>query len=124
MHYLEIRERVRKMRRNPTLSEKALWQNLKGKKLFGFRFLRQHLIVYQVTDQECFYYVADFYCNRARLVIELDGGIHDKKEQREKDYNRDHIINSLGLRVLRIRNEELFNMPAVLEKIFAALNNL
>ena len=72
MHYLEIRERVRKMRRNPTLSEKALWQNLKGKKLFGFRF---------------------------------------------------QIINSLGLRVLRIRNEELFNMPAVLEKIFAALNN-
>ena len=51
MHYLEIRERVRKMRRNPTLSEKALWQNLKGKKLFGFRFLRQHLIVYQVTGQ-------------------------------------------------------------------------
>ena len=57
MHYLEIRERVRKMRRNPTLSEMALWQNLKGKKLFGFRFLRQHLIVYQVVDQECFYYV-------------------------------------------------------------------
>ncbi len=123
MHYLEIRERVRKMRRNPTLSEKALWQNLKGKKLFGFRFLRQHLIVYQIAGQECFYFVADFYCNRGRLVIELDGDIHDKKEHREKDYNRDQIINSLGLRVLRIRNEELFNMPAVLEKIFAALNN-
>jgi very-short-patch-repair endonuclease len=94
----------------------ALWQNLKGKKLFGFRFLRQHLIVYQVVGQECFYYVADFYCNRARLVVELDGGIHDTKQQREKDYNRDQIIKSLGLRVLRIRNEELFNMPAVLEK--------
>jgi hypothetical protein len=40
-----------------TLSEMALWQNLKGKKLFGFRFLRQHLIVYLVVDQECFYYV-------------------------------------------------------------------
>jgi very-short-patch-repair endonuclease len=39
------------------------------------------------------------------------------------DYNRDQIINSLGLRVLRIQNEELFNRPAVLEKIFAALNN-
>jgi very-short-patch-repair endonuclease len=47
--------------------------------------------------------------------VELDGGIHDKKEQREKDHNRDQIINSLGLRVLRIQNEELFNMPAVLE---------
>jgi len=123
MHYLEIRERVRKMRRNPTPPKYTLWQNLKGKKLFGFRFLRQHLIVYQVIGQECFYYVADFYCYRARLVIEVDGGIHDDREQRERDCNRDEIIKSLGLRVLRIRNEELFDMPAVLEKIFAALNN-
>jgi very-short-patch-repair endonuclease len=57
------------------------------------------------------------------LCIIWRGGIHDNKEQRERDYNRDQIINSLGLRVLRIRNEELFNMHAVLDKIFAALNN-
>ena len=66
--------------------------------------------------------MADFYCNRARLVIELDGGIHEKSEQREKDFNRDQIIKGLGLRVLRIRNEELFNMPSVLEKIYQKTN--
>jgi very-short-patch-repair endonuclease len=87
MHNLEIRERVRERRRNPTPSEKAPWQNLKGKKLLGFRFLRLHQIIYHAVRQEC----------------------------RKKDFNRDQIINSLGLWVLRIRNEELFNMPAVLQ---------
>ena len=76
--------------------------------------------------------MADFNCNRARLVIELDGGIHDKKEQREKDYNRDQIINSLELRagthwsaiLVRFFDEEFVTIFNWIVIIFLSLFNL
>jgi len=92
-----------------------LWRYLKGKQLKGRKFLRQHPIVYQVNKRECFFFIPDFYCVDEHLVIELDGGIHD--DRKEKDLHRDRILSSLGLKILRIKNEELINIESVLLRI-------
>ncbi|MFH0761072.1 MAG: DUF559 domain-containing protein [Bacteroidota bacterium] len=115
MHYLEIKELASRFRRNPTKAEQKLWLYLKGKHLKGRKFLRQHPIVYQVNKRECFFFIPDFYCVSEHLVIELDGGIHD--DRKEKDLQRDRILSNFGLKILRIKNEELINIESVLLRI-------
>ncbi|KOH47153.1 endonuclease domain-containing protein [Sunxiuqinia dokdonensis] len=107
--------RARVLRKNMTPCEKILWTNLRKRKIGGFKFLRQHPIIYQVYNNKPLYFIADFYCAEKKLVIELDGKIHDF--QKEEDAARDEIMAGLGLHVLRIRNEELENMKNVLQKI-------
>lgn len=80
-----------------TPSEKILWEELRGNKL-GIHFRRQQVIAG---------YIVDFYCHKADLVIELDGRIHEK--QKEEDANRDKVMNEMGLRVIRFRNDEVEN---------------
>jgi cyclase len=70
-----IFERADGLRKNPTEEEKILWERLKAKKL-GVKFRRQHPI---------WNYIADFYCHELKLVIEVDGSIHDVKEIRDND---------------------------------------
>jgi very-short-patch-repair endonuclease len=83
--------RARELRREMTPAEKLLWKELRGNKL-GVHFRRQQVIAG---------FIADFYCHKAGLVIELDGGIHE--EQEEDDARRDKAFTDLGLRVVRIR---------------------
>ncbi len=52
-------------------------------------------------------FIVDFYCHRAALVIEVDGDVHEQETQKESDVTRDNILNELGLRVIRFRNEEI-----------------
>jgi very-short-patch-repair endonuclease len=115
MEYLEIRKIVRRLRRKMTPSEKILWEVLRNRKLCGVKFNRQHPIFYESVKNDHFFYVADFYCHEHKLVVELDGSVHDY--QQEKDYNRDLILIETGLKVLHIRNEELRNMTKVKNKI-------
>jgi very-short-patch-repair endonuclease len=75
-----IFERAKVMRENMTLAEKAVWELLKEKKMFGLRFKPQHPIDI---------FIADFYCHRLKLVIEIDGGIHKSNDQREYDIGRE-----------------------------------
>ncbi len=65
------------------------------------------------------FFIADFYCAEKRLVIELDGEIHDF--QKEYDQGRDSIMREMGLRVLRIRNSEIEDLDSVLRKILAVV---
>ena len=61
-------------------------------------------------------FIVDFYCHKAALVIELDGDVHDL--QHEEDAQREKILNELGLRVIRFRNDEVFkNLPVIVAKI-------
>ncbi len=69
------------------------------------------------NSNEFFFFIPDFYCASEKLIIELDGPIHDF--QKEKDYQREQILTSNNLRVLRIRNEELANIEQVKYKIIA-----
>lgn len=88
-------DRAKEMRNNPTEAESVLWECLKSKKL-GYKFRRQHLI-----DD----FIADFVCLSKKLIIEVDGKIHENKV--EKDENRTSILNELGYKVIRFTNEEV-----------------
>jgi very-short-patch-repair endonuclease len=103
------------LRRNQTDAEELLWKKLRGRRFKGIKFLRQHPIIFEYYRKKRFV-VADFYCHKSKLIIELDGGIHEK--QKDYDDARDYVIKSLGLRVLRFTNEKVFrDTREVLEDI-------
>ena len=115
MRYKEIKKLASKLRNNPTKSEVLLWQYLRNRNLKGRKFLRQHPIIHDFYKNELFFYIPDFYCASEKLAIELDGKIHLK--YKERDAFRDEVLNSRGIRVLRIRNDELTDIQKVLHKI-------
>ena len=115
MKYHQILELARTLRRNQTDAEQQLWQVLRNRKLDGIKFTRQHPIIYEFNKSELFFFIPDFYCAEYKLVVELDGEIHNY--QKEHDTHRDLILSSLNLKVLRIKNEEIENMEAVKNKI-------
>jgi very-short-patch-repair endonuclease len=119
MKYDEILELTRKLRKNQTSAEQILWQELRNRKLNGKKFLRQHAIIYQVDKGECFFFIPDFYCSEYKVAIELDGIIHDY--QMDRDYNRDMILKEKGIKVVRIKNEELNDIEKVKSKIVSAV---
>ncbi len=122
MKYSEIKAIATKLRNNPTESEELLWQYLRNRKLMEKKFLRQHPIIHQTVWNEHFFYIPDFYCSELKLAVELDGGIHLKRK--EDDKHRDEVLNTLGVKVLRIKNEELENMDEVLGRISICIENL
>ena len=113
-----IKMHCRELRKNQTKSEAKLWAILRNRKLQGVKFLRQHPFIYSYNKRPR-YFIADFYCAEKKLVLELDGEVHDS--QKEYDEQRDLILTQLGLKVLRIRNTELNDVNEVLEKIIRAL---
>jgi very-short-patch-repair endonuclease len=93
-----------------TPAEQRLWQALQGRRLGGLRFRRQHPVGP---------FILDFYCPACRLVIEVDGGVHDG--QVEYDEARTQQLAAHGYRVFRFRNEEVMtDLPAVLSRILHA----
>lgn len=102
-----------KLRLNPTPAEEILWKALKGKKLKGLKFRRQHPIGS---------FFVDFYCHQAKLVVEVDGSIHRVKSVADHDIGRENEIKELGIRVLRFTNEQVIgNLEFVLKEIENAL---
>ena len=106
---------ARELRMKQTHAEKALWFELRNRKLDGFKFKRQHPIVYSWFGSKLFFFIADFYCSEKSLVIELDGEIHNFKKMEDKQ--RDDILLAKGLTILRIKNEEIAEMDKVKRKI-------
>ena len=107
---------VRELRKNQTPGEKYFWKIVRNRRFDGKKFLRQHPLIYENTnDKKLSFFVADFYCAEHHLVVELDGKVHDF--QKEYDEQRDTVINEMGIEVLRIKNEELKNIIAVKDKI-------
>ncbi len=110
-----IKQTARKLRRNQTESESMFWQVVRNRKLKGKKFLRQHPICFEIDGRRRFF-VADFYCHEKRLVVEIDGKIHGR--QQEYDALRTHIINVLGMKVIRFKDEEIeTNLETVLERV-------
>jgi very-short-patch-repair endonuclease len=96
-----------------TDAERLLWSKLRGKQLKGFQFYRQKIIGN---------YIADFYCPKLKVVIEVDGGQHYSAEGREKDKKRDNYMRRAGLTVLRFSDREVLGqLDVVLEKIWSRL---
>ncbi|RYF66399.1 MAG: DUF559 domain-containing protein [Cytophagaceae bacterium] len=106
-------KRAEELRATMTLAEITLWGHLRINKLKGYRFKNQHSINY---------FIADFYCHKARLVIEVDGSVHDSGDQIEYDTNRTYILEEFGITVIRFRNEEVLNcIDKVLNRITSYL---
>jgi len=115
MKYPEIKQIADRLRKNQTPEEKKLWEQLRKHHIHGRKFLRQHVIIYESKDNKHFFFIPDFYCARERLIVEVDGKIHDY--QKDRDRNRDEILKAKGLRILRFKNEELDDLGQVLSKI-------
>ena len=107
--------RCRELRKNSTKAEQVLWERVRNRKFEGKKFNRQFPIFYDLLGKETFF-IADFYCHEEKLVVELDGKIHDNTVEHDK--LRTGIINSLGIRVIRFKNEDVEqNIDDVLLKI-------
>ncbi|MEO8771607.1 MAG: endonuclease domain-containing protein [Ferruginibacter sp.] len=109
-----IFEFAKKLRNNLTKEEMILWGVLK-EKFPLLKFRRQHPISI---------YIADIYCHSQKLIIEIDGSIHNLKEVKENDEIRQKYLEHLGLKVIRFTNKEIRNnLEAVLQIIEKTLNN-
>ncbi len=115
LSYKLLKEFSLSHRSNPTQAEDILWNLLKTEKLAGYKFRRQHIIGN---------YIADLVCLDRRLVIEIDGLIHQHPENKESDEIRTKWLNEQGFKVIRVTNEEVLNKTAqTLELITSTLKN-
>ena len=105
----QLKKFRKRLRNNLTAAEAFLWKHLKNKQLHGRRFRRQ----FGVGN-----YILDFYCPAEKLVVELDGDSHYSEKGIARDLKRDKFLNSLGIKVIRFENCEVFdNIEGVLEII-------
>ena len=101
--------RARALRKRMTEAEVILWSKLRSHATNGFHFRKQHPVGP---------YIADFACLKARLIVEVDGDTHSTEAELEHDRRRDQFLRSLGWRVLRVTNEDVFKaLDVVMEAI-------
>ena len=106
---------ARELRNNLTPAEQTIWLRLK-EEFPQYKFRRQHPISI---------YIADFYCHKLKLVIEIDGSIHDAEEAKLKDAQRQKDLENLGLTVIRFTNEQIKNdAENVIERISSLIGKL
>ncbi len=108
-----IFENAKKLRAEMTPSERKLWEKIIKSQL-GVRFKPQH----PVSN-----FVVDFYCHKAKLVIEVDGAIHFNENAASQDLEREKEIEGFGLKVVRFTNEQIHkDMQGVLKFLKESLN--
>ena len=97
-----------------TTAEQVLWQALRGRQLGGLRFRSQHPVGP---------FVLDFYCAAAKLIIEVDGSVHE--QQREQDQARNEHLQQYGYRILRFTNEQVLgDLDTVMDQIIQATQDI
>ena len=109
MLYRLTKEFALQHRKNPTEAEKFMWKQLRGKKLENYKFRRQHIIGK---------YIADFICLSKKLIIEIDGLIHQHPDNKESDAVRTFWLELKGYSVIRFTNEQVINEP---EKVLRSI---
>jgi very-short-patch-repair endonuclease len=105
----ELFTMAKEMRKNPTESERILWNILRKFRQEGFLFRQQHPINI---------FIADYYCHKLKLVIEVDGGIHLEDQAQEHDYGRTGELEKYGIKVIRFTNVQVLrNTDHVISEI-------
>lgn len=105
----EKRVRAKRSRRQMTPAECRSWKHVRANRLDGVQFRRQ-----QIIDG----FIVDFYCHTLKLVVEVDGPIHD--HQTGDDREREYVLLGRGLTILRFTDDEVLrDLPAVLDRIQA-----
>jgi len=108
-----LKEFVKQNRSNPTEAEEKMWELLRDRRLENYKFRRQHIIGK---------YIADFVCLEQKLVIEIDGLIHQLPDNKDSDEIRTEWLNKIGFKVIRFTNEQVFkDSKKVLEEIIKNL---
>ena len=103
---------ARLLRKNPTPAEEKLWAYLRNKQT-GYKFRRQHPM-----DK----FAVDFFCRSLKLVIEVEGGIHEDAEQVLKDKEKENVLISFGLNIIRFSNEQvMFDINEVMNTIYSKI---
>jgi very-short-patch-repair endonuclease len=106
----KLKGQSRRLRKSMTDAEKLLWSKIRGKQLKGYQFYRQRIIGN---------YIVDFYCAKAKLVIELDGSQHYGNKGIKQDAVRDNYMREQKLRVIRFSDRDVFeNLNGVVESIY------
>jgi 5-methyltetrahydrofolate--homocysteine methyltransferase len=114
--YSILKEKAKEMRNKPTEAEKMLWNVLSNKGIENYKFRRQHIVGE---------YIADFICLEKRLIIEVDGAIHNDLAQIEHDKQRTEWLESKGFKVIRFTNNQvLSDFYNTIEKIRKGLNTI
>src|SRR5205085_6983653 len=105
--------RARQLRKSATQHERLLWRHLRNRQLQGWKFCRQHPV-----DR----YVIDFYCPKACLAIELDGGGHNFASRKSLDQERTRFLASKDILVVQFWNYQIKReLDSVLETIWSTL---
>ena len=116
MHYGSDRfafENAKELRNKMTDAESILWESLRNNQFLGLKFRRQHPVSR---------FIVDFYCHKYKLVVELDGNIHDLPDVKINDKNREDELKEFGLNILRLKNIEITNnISKTLDKIKKAI---
>lgn len=116
MHYGSDRfafGKAKVLRNKMTDAESVLWESLRNNQFLGLKFRRQHPV-----DR----FIVDFYCHKYKLVVELDGNIHDLPDVKINDKNREDELKEFGLNILRLKNIEITNnLSKSLDKIKKAI---
>ena len=105
---------ARNLRKNSTIQERRLWNLLKNRQFHNLKFKRQQLI----GD-----YIVDFICKEVKIIIEIDGGQHNEPENIEYDKTRTEYLNTLGYKVIRFWNNEIYeNIEGVVLRLREEIN--
>jgi very-short-patch-repair endonuclease len=112
----DIFKKAKELRKYETDAEKILWTKLNRNQILGLQFRRQHPI-----DR----FIADFYCAKIKLVVEVDGSIHELPENLDYDIGRSEIMNDFGITVIRFSNEQIINeIDTTIKKIEKIIKKL
>ncbi len=103
-----IKSNAKDLRKNLTPAETRFWKIVRNRNLLGLKFRRQHPIGN---------FIVDFYCDELKLVIEIDGDIHDIVEIAEYDKKREKYLKELDLKIERFKNEDVFTNPQIIELV-------
>jgi len=110
----KLKKYARALRRNMTDAERLLWSKVRRKQLKGFQFYRQRIIGN---------YIADFYCPKANVIIEIDGGQHYNNEGLKADEVRDDYMKNQGFKVLRFSDRDVIeNLNGVMERVYEVIS--
>jgi len=108
-------ENAKQLRNKKTPAEEVMWMHLR-KGISGYKFRRQHPIGT---------YIADFFCHKAKLIVEIDGSIHNNDEIKKNDFIRESDLEKLGYTIGRFTNDEVSKqIETVLNKISEIVNNI
>jgi len=103
------RPKRKNLRNSQTEPETVLWERLRDRRFMEYKFYRQ----YGIGE-----YIADFYCPKQRLVIEIDGGQHHTDDGRKYDDTRQKYMSSVGIKTIRFSNRDILeNIDVVLAEI-------